>query len=940
MPKYKLLSASIAFSLLMSHQAYAHDEAFDQLSTKIADQSQSWYQHLDAQVVTPFPKKGTLEAEVDRKISWDMQNNTTAERLALAEEDKNQSFAHVSHEFRKSALKEFAPHITDEQFVNIFKNLVYLSANAIYSDDSNVGRMRAYDFILKDKYLRGRPYQVMDREGKYIEGYENLKTYIDSQGRERKNSSYPSGHTSNGFGQAVVMAMAFPERGQEVFSRALQYGESRVIVGAHFPTDTMTSRLARYYYMAQLLNDDEIAQGLVRHIKQARQPFEESCQNAPLKSCLEMLPQDLHEQYKASDYHIGYYGTLKSDEKASRLEPEEMPGTAGALLRLRFNYLDGDARRQVLASTAYPKNSHAHMGDLDNKNHTWGLINLPKAYDGISHIYQDIETTTQDKHLDFAGFSLEDTWKNDISGTGRLILNHPGELTLSGNNTFAGATVKQGHLKFTGNNALADDSYINQGTMSVTGQFQSKVVLNHDAKMMIVGQSDQPTTVQEIELSAKDSWVYVAPKGVFQVNANSQENNTTTDSQISIQTLSGVGHVMVKDHSNLHIDKLSGETIFAINPSDAPVKINELKGRHGVGIPSHISKDKNHQSLLKVDNNQGSFYLIDTNNNVVDAAEQGAYAYQLVMRPNNTLQLSQFANDNSPIASSMTKTALNTGMGSLYTLSSQMNHLGSMNNRQSVWLNHRYQENNIKSHNTQFDLKLNQTTLGAGSKVGQTYLGAYINKSEGDVDHVFGGKNDLDATGFGVYLNRLLPNQQEIFLQGAWQNVRQKIHAKQANHDNLTASIKDNTWAIALGAQQQMKFHNVDFQPSFEIGHIQTNPKSFRYDQMPNLQINPKKASMTTVNIGTKISKNYGLLQPYLKAKMFYQDTKQDLNIIDMNNEVSWWSTDLSGFGFAGALGVTSQINSRFFISGEASAQYQEEVKTPIEAKLSLNYQF
>ena len=41
----------------MSHQAYAHDEAFDKLSTKIADQSQSWYQHLDAQVVTPFPKR-------------------------------------------------------------------------------------------------------------------------------------------------------------------------------------------------------------------------------------------------------------------------------------------------------------------------------------------------------------------------------------------------------------------------------------------------------------------------------------------------------------------------------------------------------------------------------------------------------------------------------------------------------------------------------------------------------------------------------------------------------------------------------------------------------------------------------------------------------------------------------------------------------------------
>ena len=90
----------------------------------------------------------------------------------------------------------------------------------------------------------------------------------------------------------------------------------------------------------------------------------------------------------------------------------------------------------------------------------------------------------------------------------------------------------------------------------------------------------------------KTAGFYVAPKGVFQVNANSQENNTTTDSQISIQTLSGVGHVMVEDHSNLHIDKLSGETIFAINPSDAPVKINELKGRHGIGIQAIYQKIK------------------------------------------------------------------------------------------------------------------------------------------------------------------------------------------------------------------------------------------------------------------------------------------------------------------------------------------------------------
>ena len=61
-------------------------------------------------------------------------------------------------------------------------------------------------------------------------------------GYERDHTSYPSGHTTFGTACAIVLAQMVPEQRAALFERARLYGESRLIVGAHFPTDVDAGR--------------------------------------------------------------------------------------------------------------------------------------------------------------------------------------------------------------------------------------------------------------------------------------------------------------------------------------------------------------------------------------------------------------------------------------------------------------------------------------------------------------------------------------------------------------------------------------------------------------------------------------------------------------------------------------------------------------------------
>ena len=65
--------------------------------------------------------------------------------------------------------------------------------------------------------------------------------------------SYPSGHTTYGYTESLVLALLVPDRYPEMMVRAAEYGNDRVIIGAHYAMDVVGGRTLATYDLAHLL---------------------------------------------------------------------------------------------------------------------------------------------------------------------------------------------------------------------------------------------------------------------------------------------------------------------------------------------------------------------------------------------------------------------------------------------------------------------------------------------------------------------------------------------------------------------------------------------------------------------------------------------------------------------------------------------------------------
>jgi PAP2 superfamily len=68
--------------------------------------------------------------------------------------------------------------------------------------------------------------------------------------------SFPSGHTTYGYMGSLVLAMLVPDRYQEMVVRGAEYGNDRIIVGAHYAMDVLGGRTVAAYDLAHLLAND------------------------------------------------------------------------------------------------------------------------------------------------------------------------------------------------------------------------------------------------------------------------------------------------------------------------------------------------------------------------------------------------------------------------------------------------------------------------------------------------------------------------------------------------------------------------------------------------------------------------------------------------------------------------------------------------------------
>jgi hypothetical protein len=68
--------------------------------------------------------------------------------------------------------------------------------------------------------------------------------------------SFPSGHTTYGYTGALLLALLTPERYPQMIARAAEYGDDRIIVGAHYAMDVIAGRTLATYDVAHLLAND------------------------------------------------------------------------------------------------------------------------------------------------------------------------------------------------------------------------------------------------------------------------------------------------------------------------------------------------------------------------------------------------------------------------------------------------------------------------------------------------------------------------------------------------------------------------------------------------------------------------------------------------------------------------------------------------------------
>lgn len=65
------------------------------------------------------------------------------------------------------------------------------------------------------------------------------------------NPSFPSGHTTYGYTDGILLAMLTPSLYQSQMLRASEYGNSRVVLGVHYPLDIIGGRALSTYDLAQ-----------------------------------------------------------------------------------------------------------------------------------------------------------------------------------------------------------------------------------------------------------------------------------------------------------------------------------------------------------------------------------------------------------------------------------------------------------------------------------------------------------------------------------------------------------------------------------------------------------------------------------------------------------------------------------------------------------------
>jgi membrane-associated phospholipid phosphatase len=118
-----------------------------------------------------------------------------------------------------------------------------------------------------DAYGDSRPFQTEPRGTRfagpdYFDSPASNDVYNRGPVMNLVNSpSFPSGHTTYGYTGALLLAILIPERYKQMIARGAEYGNDRILMGAHYAMDVLGGRTLALYDMAHLLANDPAYMG-------------------------------------------------------------------------------------------------------------------------------------------------------------------------------------------------------------------------------------------------------------------------------------------------------------------------------------------------------------------------------------------------------------------------------------------------------------------------------------------------------------------------------------------------------------------------------------------------------------------------------------------------------------------------------------------------------
>ena len=161
------------------------------------------------------------------RYMWGKTQRNDSVRAAIAYRDAVWSYDALFAEFDVP----FGLKISKEGTPEIYK---YLMNSLATIDQTRV--------VPKAFYHRKRPFERFREH--MLTVYE--EEFLSGEG------SYPSGHSQRGYTVALLLSEVNPAHADTIMARGFMYGESRVIVGAHWQSDVDVSRLGGAIGMARL----------------------------------------------------------------------------------------------------------------------------------------------------------------------------------------------------------------------------------------------------------------------------------------------------------------------------------------------------------------------------------------------------------------------------------------------------------------------------------------------------------------------------------------------------------------------------------------------------------------------------------------------------------------------------------------------------------------